>query len=368
MRSETIDRVGMKSGLGRPLAYAVAVLSVGLALAARLALDPILGNRQPLATFIIAVAVSAWFGGVWPGLVALVLGYLTADWFFIPERGALGLLHPEAADFVGLGLYMLVGGTITLLTESLRLARQRADREADAARASEARLAASQRELRALAGHLQSVREEERTRMARELHDHLGQVLTGLRLELSWLSGRLMRSEIEASHALVESTRSMMDLVDETVETVRRTATELRPGVLDDLGLAAAIEWQAADFQKRTKIRSEVAISLDSATPHRDLSTAVFRIVQEALTNVARHASAGHVSIALGTSGGQLLLEIADDGRGITELEQSGAGSLGLLGIRERARLLGGEVTITGVPGMGTTVTARMPLAPADRG
>ena len=162
--------------------------------------------------------------------------------------------------------------------------------------------------------------------------------------------------------SLVERAGSKIELVDEMVEAVRRTATELRPGVLDDLGLTAAIEWQAADFQKRTNIRCDVAANLRSATTERDVATAIFRIVQEALTNVTRHARAGRVRIALQETDGDVVVEITDDGRGITDPERSGPASLGLLGIRERAHLLGGEVTISGIPGRGTTVTARVPL------
>jgi len=129
------------------------------------------------------------------------------------------------------------------------------------------------------------------------------------------------------------------------------------------IGLAAAIEWQAADFQRRTKIRCEVATSFRRAAPDRDVSTAVFRMVQEALTNAARHARATRVRIDVRESDGHLLVEVADDGRGITEAQRSGLGSLGLLGMRERARLLGGELTISGGPGRGTRITARVPVA-----
>lgn len=222
----------------------------------------------------------------------------------------------------------------------------------------------SQEQLRAFAGYLQSVREEERARIARELHDDLGQTLTGLRLDLSWLKGRLARGK-SAARALVERTKAMIALVDEAVETVRRTATELRPGILDDLGLAAAVEWQAADFQRRTNIPCEVESSPRLPDPDRNVSTAVFRVVQEALTNAARHARATRVRIALRWSDGLLLVEVRDDGRGITEAQRSGPRSLGLLGMRERARLLGGEVTITGTPGRGTTVSACLPVLPA---
>jgi len=224
----------------------------------------------------------------------------------------------------------------------------------------EAELLASREQLRALAAHLQCVREEERARISRELHDDLGQMLTGIRLDLSWLGRQLARSRSELVRALVEQTRSMVTLVDEAVETVRRTATDLRPQILDHLGLAAAIEWQAADFEKRTQIPCEVTARVDPELLDPEVSTAVFRIVQEGLTNVARHADASRVRVSVHEQDGQLVVAVSDDGRGITEPERSG---LGLLGMRERARLLGGDLSVLGTPGRGTTIAMRLPLA-----
>jgi PAS domain S-box-containing protein len=215
----------------------------------------------------------------------------------------------------------------------------------------------SREELRALAARLQSVREDERTRISREVHDELGQALTGLRLDLSWLKGRLKdRPE------LAERVQSAVIRIDGTIDTVRRIATELRPSVLDHLGLVAAVEWQAQEFEKRTGIT--VRLELSSAHPAVDdaRATTVFRILQESLTNVARHAGAGHVDIALALGPEAVTLRVADDGRGISEAERTALRSLGLVGIRERAIACGGECTIEGRPGQGTTVFARIPL------
>jgi PAS domain S-box-containing protein len=222
----------------------------------------------------------------------------------------------------------------------------------------EDQLRSSREQLRALSAHLQSVREEERALIAREIHDELGQELTGLKMDLSWLIKRLPGDQ----ELLLNKTESMLKLVDNTIQSVRRISTKLRPGVLDDLGLTAAIEWQAQDFQIRTGIECAFHSNLREVDLDRDRSTTVFRILQETLTNVARHASATHVSIFLNEEATSLVLVVEDNGRGITESEASDPKSLGLLGMRERALVFGGEVEIRGLPGRGTTVTLKIPL------
>jgi PAS domain S-box-containing protein len=219
-------------------------------------------------------------------------------------------------------------------------------------------LRSSREELRALAAHVESVREEERSRIAREIHDELGQALTALRFDLCRLGGVALGDP----NVLGQRVTGMTMLIDRTIASVRRIATELRPGVLDDLGLAAAIEWQAHEFEARTGIGC--AVVTPSADPElgRDVSTAVFRIFQETLTNVARHARARHAEVTLSTDGERVRLVMRDDGRGITDAEVGGRRSLGLLGMRERARLLGGHVTIVGRPGEGTTVSVELPV------
>ncbi|HXT42246.1 MAG TPA: PAS domain S-box protein [Candidatus Angelobacter sp.] len=227
----------------------------------------------------------------------------------------------------------------------------------------------SREQLRALAAYLQSVREEERTRIAREVHDELGQALTGLKMDLAWLQKRFSEANHPLSlRALRQKTREMPDVVDAIISTVRKIATELRPGVLDDLGLEAAIEWQIQDFQKRTGIKCEFSSNLNDARLGPDRATAVFRIFQETLTNIVRHANATRVKIKLEASRGRLILRVEDNGRGVAARDLSGAKSLGLLGMRERATMLDGEVTIVGRRGKGTTVGLRIPLArPGER-
>jgi len=229
-------------------------------------------------------------------------------------------------------------------------------------------LAASREELRALSNHLQSALEEERTRIAREIHDELGQQLTGLKMDVAWLGSRIARLHDPAAPDLVAKTQAMRELVDAAVQAVRRTATALRPLLLDDLGLVAALEWLTGEFTARTRIPCSFAADEPARRCDRAVATALFRIAQEALTNVARHAGATQVAVRLRPEAGGLVLEVRDDGRGIAPDGGGGERSLGVLGMQERARLLGGDVSVSSRPGQGTTVRARVPLARDDGG
>lgn len=215
----------------------------------------------------------------------------------------------------------------------------------------------SREQLRNLSAHLQSVREKERMYIAREIHDELGQTLTALKMDLVWLKNRLPGDQVP----LNDKMRSMVELVDKTGETVQRISAELRPGLLDDLGLAAAIEWQTEEFQKRTGIPCEVSLDPEDFIANQDISTAIFRIFQETLTNIVRHADASSVNVMLHEKDDEITLEVSDNGRGITEEQVSHSQSFGIIGIRERVNLLRGSVAISGNPNKGTTVTVRIP-------
>lgn len=216
--------------------------------------------------------------------------------------------------------------------------------------------------LRALAARLEAIREEERTHIARELHDVLGQALTALKYDLTAITSRLPKRNTQ----LREQAAAMTAQIDETIQTVRRLSSELRPGILDDLGLAAAIEWQASDFSKRTEIECNVRLPEREIPLSRPQATAVFRIFQETLTNVARHAHATRVDVELAAEEGMAVLCVRDNGRGIDLATAQGKKSLGLVGMRERASLLGGSVEIDGAPGEGTRVVVRIPI-PSDK-
>jgi signal transduction histidine kinase len=217
------------------------------------------------------------------------------------------------------------------------------------------RLKESEDKLRRLAAHLISVREEERAHIAREIHDELGQVLTGLKMEVTWLAKRLK------DKPLIEKTDSMCKLIDATVQTVRKIATGLRPEMLDDMGIIAAVGWQAKEFQKRTGIRCRAKLPPEVKLDI-DVSTTMFRIFQEILTNVARHSRATRVDMELTIAEDKVALDVIDNGVGIADSDLNGKKSLGLLGMHERALLFGGEVRITGTPGHGTRVSVSIPL------
>jgi PAS domain S-box-containing protein len=221
----------------------------------------------------------------------------------------------------------------------------------------------SRNQLAALAVRLESVREEERTRIALEVHDVLGQALTGLKLDVAWVHKRIRESIESAPHdAVLARLDSAQELLHSTIQSVRDIATTLRPGVLDEIGLEAAVEWQAREFQHRTGIACDTTIRPRNMALSPEQSTALFRILQEILTNVARHAQATTVHIRLEQSGEQVVLQVGDNGKGISGVEQSGPKAFGLLGMRLRAQQQGGDFDIQGVAGTGTTVTVRIPL------
>jgi PAS domain S-box-containing protein len=223
-------------------------------------------------------------------------------------------------------------------------------------------VSAPREQLRALAARLTQVREEERTQMAREIHDVLGQALTGLKMDLAVLSKRVLQVENEdVSGALRDKITAMGSVVDDTIRTVRRISTELRPSILDDLGLEAAAEWQVGQFQERSGIECHFLSNLEDLSLDAESSTALFRILQETLTNVARHAHATRVEITLAKLDDEICLEVHDDGRGITQHEATSTQTLGLLGMRERASLVNGVMEINGSPGEGTTVSVSVP-------
>jgi NO-binding membrane sensor protein with MHYT domain len=227
----------------------------------------------------------------------------------------------------------------------------------------EEQLRATSEQLRALSASFQSAREEEGTRIARELHDELGGALTSLRWDLEEVEKMLSVGRDQANiSALREKIAGMTRLIDATINTVKRISAELRPIILDDLGLVAAIEWQVQEFEARSGIICQFDSLVDNADLSREQATALFRILQEALTNILRHAQATRVNITIEEEEGEFVLRIRDNGRGITEAEKTRPRSLGLIGMRERAQLIGGKIEITGVTGKGTVLTVRIPL------
>lgn len=222
----------------------------------------------------------------------------------------------------------------------------------------------SQVQLRALAARIEEIREQERSEVARELHDELGQSLTALKMDLRWLVKRLDPGMAEMKVKI----DGLVGLADQTIQMVQRIASRLRPGLLDDLGLAAAIEWLGADCGRHTGVRCDVSVDVPERRIGPRSTTTIFRIVQEALTNVVRHAAASRVTVRLRETDGRLEAVVSDDGSGISDVQAADAHSLGLLGMRERAQAIGGNIAIRGYPGKGTTVILTIPLAPEGRG
>ena len=216
--------------------------------------------------------------------------------------------------------------------------------------------------MRALAAHMQSVQEEERITIAREMHDELGQALTAAKIDLTLMTENISDKVIEPS-ALVGEIESIKGILDTTIKKMRSLVTALRPEILDSLGLLAALEWQIEAFRKRTRIDCVADFSIDRIDVEPRSSTAIYRIFQETLTNIARHADARKVTLQVRECDDHLLVKVSDDGIGFSEEETKSAGTFGLLGMRERALVFGGHVEITSAKGEGTTVSIKVPTA-----
>src|SRR5712691_814931 len=240
---------------------------------------------------------------------------------------------------------------LTRVNEELRV--EIAERER-----AEEQFKASLDQLRALAARLQSVREEERTSIAREIHDELGQACTAIKMDLALIGRKTTKRQTHLRAKADSASR----LIDDMIVTLRRIASELRPRTLDDLGLTAALESQAQEFEARTGIHCRVALPEEPLTLDDERSTAIFRIFQESLTNVARHAHATRVEARMEKEADQLIFQVHDNGKGFDPEEAKARMSLGLVGMQERALLLNGELKVEGVPGAGTTLALRIPL------
>lgn len=216
--------------------------------------------------------------------------------------------------------------------------------------------------LRALSMRIEAAREEERAGIAREIHDQLGQSLTVVKMDLAWIARRTNEPGGISKDALLTKLSEMSGMTDEIISQVRRISAELRPGVLDDLGLVAAITWKAQEFEKRTDILCAAHASVEGVQTSREIATTAYRVLEEALTNIARHAGAKRVDIRLEADDGWLVLRVRDDGKGLSKEATVNRRSLGLLGIRERARAHGGTAVLSSIAPRGTELVLRLPL------
>jgi signal transduction histidine kinase len=294
-------------------------------------------------------------------LLALLAAWFGSDLFIMRQVEAMAqasrqLAAGEMGARTGLGYG---GGELGQLAKSFDEMATALEQHQAERRQAEMELKRSQELFRNLSTHLQEVREEERTRIARKIHDDMGQALTALKIDLFWLNKRLTNDQ----DGIHQKLQSMVTLIDETIETVHNVSEDLRPGILDDFGLAAAIEWQAEEFQKRTGVECRTSTPPDGFDLSKETSTNLFRIIQESLTNIIRHANASEVEIKLSEKEGILVLEIQDNGQGISDAAITNPRSFGLIGIKERVHSLGGEVNIVGTPNVGTRLMVKMSIS-----
>jgi signal transduction histidine kinase len=285
--------------------------------------------------------------------------YMTDPTVWVTRLLSIGLFGSIVIVCLG-RLYRVLADSIEArgaATSRLQDANRRLTKEVDFRARTERELRSSRERVRNLSTHLQETIEEERIRISRELHDELGQSLTGMRMQLGWMESRLN----EDGAGVLETCRSMTALLDQTIASIKRVCAELRPSIMDDLGLSATLEWLAEDFESRTGIRTSVNVDPPDIFGDARHSIAIFRITQEALTNVARHARATEVAITLRGRKDELVLDVRDNGRGIEKGDLQRTRSFGVLGIQERVSLLGGSFSIQGLPGQGTSLHVRLP-------
>jgi signal transduction histidine kinase len=337
----------MKSRID-PYIIALAILGAGVLL--RWSLDPILGNNLQRFPLFALIAITVWSSGYRPAILAATLGYLTFDFFFVAPRHTFfseGTAKETSQAFA----FFFTAAIIIGFGEALRVAKGRAEKLAED-------LKRSQAELRELADVAARLREDEKRQIARELHDELAQSLSGLKMDIAWL-----REHGPNEQTFIAKLSTAENLLDKTIAETRRIASDLRPTMLDDLGLIPAAEWLTQTFTERTGIPCELAIGSDPLAVPESHATAVYRILQESLTNVARHAQATRVDVSLAQIGNEIALTVRDNGIGYSTTEPRKTNSHGLIGMRERAYLLGGRMEIESAPGKGTAVQVRLPLA-----
>jgi signal transduction histidine kinase len=328
------------------LRFVAAFLFVMAALAVTSGLWLIVDRPISSVLFLVAIVLSSWFCGFRAGLFATILSGLLLDYFFLAPTYEILADRNEVVRFV---LFMIEGSIISWLLDAQRIATDE--------------ISHSREQLQALTNHLQNVRESEQKRIALEIHDELGQALTGVKMGVHWLSRQIAEKNGDLkSHDISAKLDELLKTIDSTVSSIRRIATELRPSILDDFGLIAAIEWQIKEFERMSGIPCDFRTDVSELEIDPEISTAVFRIFQEALTNIVRHANASTVDIVLSIENDGLSLTVIDDGIGIKPDELRNKRSLGILGMKERAKLVGGTFEISPRGSVGAEVKLKVPL------
>jgi signal transduction histidine kinase len=346
--------------------YGAALAATLVALLVRRALHPFLGDSLPYLTLFPAVTFSAWLCGVGPSLLSVLLGLLGARYWLVAAEYALR--RPSTRETIGVVLFLLACGLIVAIGEIIRrnqdaLRLALGDLEERAAQRTVELKEASQ-SLGELTARLLKLQDEERRRIARELHDSVGQTLAALSMNLSTIGGDIARLAKTAS-AVTDSVALVADMSAD----IRTTSYLLHPPLLDEAGLASALRWYIEGFAERSQIRVDLKFPDDFGRLPRDLETAIFRVVQECLTNIHRHSESRVARVHVASSGGDVRIEVQDQGKGIApekqlEIMSTGLPGVGVRGMRERLRQLGGSLEVKSAgEGQGTVVVALLPVA-----
>jgi signal transduction histidine kinase len=370
---------------GKPQRYALAVTVTAFLLVVRGVLDPVIGSYVPYLAVLPAVVFCAWFCGLGPSLVAMVIAFLAEQYWFIPPTHTLHI--SGTADLAGAIVYFLVSLTIVLFAEITRRTNAKLAVTTEQLREAGAELGRSHAELeqrvstrtsqlqqtnvdlraqteviRQLSSRLLQMQDEERRRIARELHDSVGQIVAALGMNLSAIQRESDHLSPEAAGDVVESS----NLVAELSRQIRTISHLLHPPLLDEVGLVSALQHYVEGFAERSKIQVSLDLPADLGRLPPEMETAIFRIVQECLTNVHRHSGSNSAAVRIAKVANQLRVEVQDAGKGIPSQKQSeiacpGKTGVGMSGMRERLRQFGGQLEVTSVPGQ-TVVAATLPI------
>ena len=344
--------------------YALALLATVVALLARLGLNPFLGDYVPYITLVPAAAFCAWYCGVGPSILSVVVAVMGAKYWFIPPTHSLRIVGMP--QVIGTLIFLSVSGVLLAMGEARRRHEQvlwAAQRElGEAVKERTVELDKTNQNLRELSARLMQLQDDERRRIARELHDSVGQMLAALGMNLAAVG-----TDIERLVKTANTVNDSAALVQELSREVRTISHLLHPPLLDEAGLASALHWYVEGFAERSKIKVDLEIPADFERLDRESETAIFRTVQECLTNIHRHSESPTARIRVIVSDGHVCVEVEDRGRGIPpekqfEMASTGTPGVGIRGMRERLRQLGGSLDIHS-NGKGTLIMARLPLA-----
>ena len=347
--------------------YAVALLAIVVALLVRLALSPLLGDYVPYITLFPAIAFCAWYCGVGPSILSVVLALIGTKYWFIPPVDSLRIVG--TAQIVSILVFLLASSVLVVMGEARRrreavLSAAQGELE-EAVRHRTAELDRTNQNLRELSARLMELQDDERRRIARELHDSVGQMLAALGMNLAAVG-----TDLERLTKTATAVNDSAALVQELSQEVRTISHLLHPPLLDEAGLASALRWYVEGFAQRSKIKVDLDVPADFERLARESETAIFRTVQECLTNIHRHSESPTARIRIAASEGQVCVEVEDRGRGIpperqVEMASTGTPGVGIRGMRERLRQLGGSLEIHSNGG-GTRIVARLPVAVAS--